>query len=192
MSNTISKIKRRMTEYYPQVLKDCRDIQSIILAEYPEFDLVAKAKDQVENEAFLDDMTEGRIAQWEKLLGLSVLPTYTLDERRRIIEGKLRDPGKLNETVIQQIVSTMTNGTAEVSFADGVLTVEITPSANDGLDLYPNVDQALEVRMPAHIWLNVTRKLATWQTLLDNEDTWGDVKSHYSSWRYVKTIVPNA
>lgn len=182
--------KKRMTEYYPQVLRDCRDMQGIIGAEYPEFEFLGGSVEGLVNEDYLDTMTKERIEQWEKFLGISPAPGASLDERRAVITGKLRDPGKMNEDVIGQIVTDMTGGTAECSFDAGILIVEITPAANDGMDLYPDVDKELEMRIPAHIKLNVTRKLATWQKILDTEGSWADVKNHYASWRYVKTIVP--
>lgn len=182
--------RKRMTEYYPQVLRDCRDMQAIIFAEYPEFDLFATNSASINTELFYDTMSEDRIEQWEQILGLNSNANLTLEERRSIVIGKLHDTGKINESVIQEIVHTMTNGTAECSFDKGILYVEITPADNDGMELYPEVDKELSQRIPAHIRLDVSRKLTTWQRLLDLEDTWQDVKDNYSSWRYVKTIVP--
>lgn len=182
--------RKRMTEYYPQVLRDCRDMQAIIYAEAPEFDLIATNSFSIEDETCYETMSRERIEQWEKLLGLNSNANLTLEERRSVIIGKLHDTGKINESVIQEIVHTMTNGTAECSFDEGILYVEITPAVNDGMDLYPEVDKELSIRIPAHIRLDVSRKLATWQQILNIEDTWNDVKNNYSSWRYVKTIVP--
>lgn len=182
--------RKRMTEYYPQVIRDCRDMQSIIFAEYPEFELFASHRDDVSEQVFLDTMSERRIEQWEKLLGITVSPTATLEERRGVIIGKLHEPGKLNEQIIKDIVNSMTKGTATVSFSDGVLHVEITPAANDGMELYPEVDKELSKRIPAHIRLDVSRALATWNTVKTTNNSWADVKNKFQSWRYVKTIVP--
>lgn len=182
--------KQRMTEYYPQVIRDIRDMQAIIRAEYPEFQMIANEEPWLLSEAYWLTMNEDRIEQWEKLLGISTLSWRTVEERRAILIDKLRGNSKLNTASIEETVETLTGGTAECSFSDSTIHVEITPPANDGTDMFPEVDKALADRVPAHIRLDVTRKLSTWEHLMTLEDTWGDVKNNYSSWRYVKTIVP--
>ena len=123
--------QQRMFGYYPPVIQSIVDFKAIIDGEYPEFeDLHGKVVDSI-NESYLSTMSESRIKEWEQILGITPIPTSTLQDRRETIIARIRGQGKLNTEMINTIVKIFTGGTAKSKIKNGILYVEIELPSND-------------------------------------------------------------
>ena len=182
--------QERMNSYYPQVIQKITEFQAIIHSEYPEFEELAINQEHVINNAYLLTMGEDRIVEWEKILGIKPIENSSLSDRRETIIARIRGQGKLNSELINSIVNTFTNGTANSWVEDGVLYVEITPPPNNKQYQFANVEQELKNKVPAHLALNVARNYYTWGEIQANNSTWQDVKNSFNTWEDVYLFVP--
>lgn len=180
----------RMNSYYPQVVLNILEFQSIIDSEYPEFDLLAEGKDKITQEAYLLTMGEERIAQWEKILGIKPLEGSSVSDRRETVIARIRGQGKLNTALINAIVATFTGGTANSWIKDSVLYVEITPPPDNKSYQFPNVEQELKQKVPAHLGFVVSRNYYDWGEIKRDNTTWQDVKDNFDTWYEVLMFSP--
>jgi hypothetical protein len=182
--------QERMIGYYPQVLQAIREFKAIVDGEYPEFEDLNSAKEQVINNAYLATMDEGRVKQWENFLGITPLVDSTLDDRRDTVMARIRGQGKLNTNLINSIVKTFTGGTANSWVKDSVLYVEITPPPNNKQYKFANVEQELRLKVPAHMGFQVSRNYYEWNEVKQSYSTWQDVKDTFDNWNDVRIFSP--
>lgn len=175
--------RKRMNEYYPQVIQAIKEFQAIIDAEYPEFELLNSEQTTIISDAYLTTMGEVRIEQWENMLGIQPLEDSSVNDRRETVIARIRGQGKLNTALINTIVNTFTGGTANSWVKDSVLYVEITPPPGDKNYQFANVEQELRNKIPAHLGFNVARNYYKWGEVKDSHDTWQDVKDFFDTWQ---------
>lgn len=169
----------RMREYYPEAIRRILEFQALLHGEGAEIDDLKNGVSTVVNEAYLTTMTEDRIAEWEKALGIKVSGDDSLQDRRDVIIARIRGQGKLNTATINSIVGAFTEGTAESYIQDSVLHVDITPPPNNKQYKFDNVEGEIKNKLPAHLGLSVKR----------NYSTWGDIKNGLTDWNAVKNLA---
>lgn len=182
--------RERMNSYYPPTIRSISDFQGIIDSEYPEFEQLQVALENVISNAYLSTMDEFRIAQWEKVLGIKPLSDSTLEDRRETIMARIRGQGKLNTEMINIIVKTFTGGTAESHIKDNVLYVKITPPPENKSYRFENVEQELAKKVPAHLGFDISRNYYTWKDININNPTWNDVRSKHITWENMLLSIP--
>jgi hypothetical protein len=187
---SLKTYKQRMTDYYPNVVSMIKEFKAIIDAEYPEFHDINIAQSDTLDNAYLTTMGEGRIIQWEQVLGIDPLPDSTIDDRRDTIVARIRGQGKLNTAMINAIVNAFTGGTANSWIKDSVLYVEITPPPNNKQYRFENVEQELRKKVPAHLGINVSRNYFTWGEINDSFDSWNNVHETLDTWENVYLFSP--
>lgn len=182
----VAMIKERMLGYYPEIIKQIYEIQTIVEAEYPEIELSINGIESVLNDAYLTTMGESRIKQWESFLGIGASQTATLEERRTEIIGRIRGYRKVNTDYIYELAKLLTGGFVEsISFYNGVLSMEIVPLEDDESVQWEGFEKALKRSLPAHIGIDVQRSFGSWQDIKDNFNTWNDVKNEFDQWNDV-------
>lgn len=182
--------RERMNNYYPTVIQKITEFQAIINGEYPEFEELKGAQEDVLNNAYLLTMGEDRIIEWEQILGIKPLENSTISDRRDTIIARIRGQGKLNTALINSIVNAFTGGTANSWVTDGVLYVEITPPPGNKQYQFANVEQELNNKVPAHLGLQVSRNYYTWGEIKSTNATWQDVNNNFDTWEDVYLFVP--
>lgn len=180
----------RMNSYYPEVIRTIQEFKAIIDAQYPEFENLNAAIESITKNAYLSTMEESRIEQWERIFNIKPLESSSLDDRRETIIARIRGQGKLNTALISSIVNAFTGGTANSWVKDGVLYVEITPPPENKQFKFPNVEQELSLKVPAHLGFIVRRNYLEWQEIKKNYSTWGDIKDHFETWEDVCLFSP--
>ena len=182
--------KDRMFNYYPKVIQTILEFKAITDQEGKELNDLRLELDDVLANAYLGTMLEDRIVLWENVLDITPLEGTTFEDRRETVIARIRGQGKLNTTLINNIVNTFTGGTAISWVEDGVLYVEITPPKDNKKFVFENVEQELRNKIPAHLGLNVSRNYYTWGQLKDNTESWGDVPNDFGIWESVYLFVP--
>lgn len=71
-----------LKEYWPRCLQELIEFQQIANAEQPEFEKVVSDVKSAADDFFLVSLSEYGCERWEKILGLSVEPGDTLQDRR--------------------------------------------------------------------------------------------------------------
>lgn len=188
--------KERMIGYYPNVIRNIQEFQSIIDSEYPEFEETSNSVNRVTQDAWLSTMSEDRIKEWEELLEITPFPSSTLVDRREVIIARLRGQGKLNTELINSIVATFTGGTAISWFEDSVIHIEVQLPHDNKSFILDNLIQELELKIPAHLGCEITRRYSTWNEINDKYITWLGVKDCHDTWfdvlyNYPKEVINN-
>lgn len=80
-----------LKEYWPRCLQELIEFQQIANAEQPEFEQVVIDVKSAADDFFLVSLSEYGCKRWEKIMGLSVSPDDTLQERRDRILIKYLD-----------------------------------------------------------------------------------------------------
>lgn len=168
----------RMIEYYPSVLKEIVDLQAIIKALGFEIDFLHANFDYTVNDAWILTMGEERIAQWEQALGIVASPFDSVSDRREVIIARCRGGSKLNTSLINSIVGAFTNYTAESYVEDSTLHVKVNAPSDNKQYRFENIERELQLRVPAHLGLRVSR----------NYSTWGEIKDNFTSWETVAAL----
>ena len=179
---------KQMLNYYPDIIKVITEFKELMRTEGFEIDLLHREFNRRYDDAYLHSMGEERVSEWEKQLGIKVLSTDTLEQRRDDVIAKFAGSSKLNTATIQNIVKTYTNGEAVSKFENGVLTVEIKPPAHNKDFKFSAVENELRKRIPAHIGLNVIRDYATWGDITTNFKSWNTVAS-MDDWSHLAAYV---
>lgn len=81
----------KLIEYLPEFVRDYREIIVITDTEQEEFDLLWEEKDQILNNAFVEDADEYGVERYESILGIIKTPSETLDERKFNILVKVNE-----------------------------------------------------------------------------------------------------
>ena len=180
----------RMREYYPDAIRRILEFQALLQGEGVEIDILKDGISISVNEAYLTTMSEDRISEWEKALGIAPSEDDTIQDRRDVIIARIRGQGKLNTALINSIVGAFTEGVADSYIQDGVLHVDITPPPNNKQDKFKNVESEISKKSPVHLGLSVKRNYATWGEVKDNFADWSAIKS-FSDWNdLVLYVVP--
>ena len=141
------------------------------------------------NNAFLFWMDESRLAEWENALEIDVPENSTVEERRNVIIAKIRGQNKFNVSNIKSIVKTFTGGDAEVTVANGVISVTVLPPNNGQLYNQSALVWELKNKIPAHMQLNIERYYSTWGDVKNNETSGQSIRSGYTYWDALKDKI---
>lgn len=182
--------RKRMNDYYPQVIQSILEFKAIIDSEYPEFEELATSNERVISDAYLLTMTEDRIEEWENMLGIKPIEGSSVEDRRDTVIARIRGQGKLNTEMINVIVNTFTGGTANSWIKDSTLYVEITPPPANKQYRFANVEQELAKKVPSHLGFKVSRNYYTWGEIMNNFATWDSINSSFDTWGDVLLFTP--
>lgn len=180
----MSQLMRLLPGYW-QSSPEMNALQAALGGEMDKFN---SAVDAAYLDARIMTASAKRITEWEQDLGISS-DGRTLDQRRQFIISIFRGSGKLNEARIKNIVNAFTGGSAIVTFRDGTLTVKVLPPNAGETYMFPDVEKALSVRVPAHLELQVVRYYSTWDDISRDFATWDDVRNNLANWNAVKNYI---
>lgn len=180
----------RMNSYYPSVIRSIEEFKAIVDGEYPEFEDLSNNGGKAIDDAYLTTMGEDRVEQWENILGITPMSGSKVEDRRNTIIARIRGQGKLNTELINSIVNAFTGGTANSWVKDGTLYVEITPPPENKSFLFPNVEQELKHKVPAHLGFQVSRNYYDWGQIKSNFTTWQEVVDGFPNWSDVYLFSP--
>lgn len=72
----------KLIKYLPEEIQAYLEMQYITSAEQPEIDNISMTIKQILDSVFIESADETGIARWEQMIGITPLPTATLDERK--------------------------------------------------------------------------------------------------------------
>lgn len=180
----------RMMEYLPPYWHEYAEMKAIVQNEGAELDKLNNESEFILTDAFIMTMTERRIREWEKWLGLP--PTGTLEDRRWAILQYFAVISKLTKEAIQVLVSQLYKGArAIVRFKDSTIKITIKPLPEhdtEAIDFEILLKQ-LRTRKPCHIGLFADRYIGTWGEINKGFKTWGAVKGLRRNWQEVYDFI---
>lgn len=142
---------REMFSYLPGYYESSRVMQSDMDAKGTELDEFYKALDETLDQFFVRTATWG-LDRWEQELGLTTELAKPIEQRRALVESKLRGAGQFSGRLVKNVAEAYDGGTVDVSFlpAEWSFTIKFV----DTIGVPPNLDDlkmVIEEIKPAHL-----------------------------------------
>jgi len=142
---------REMFSYLPGYYESSRVMQSDMDAKGSELDEFYKALDETLDQFFVRTATWG-LDRWEQELGLTTELAKPIEQRRALVESKLRGAGQFSGRLVKNVAEAYDGGTVDVSFqpAEWSFTIKFV----DTIGVPPNLDDlkmVIEEIKPAHL-----------------------------------------
>lgn len=141
----------RMLGYLPDYYETSRVMGSILQAQGAELDQLRVSLEETLGQFFVSSATWGLDA-WEAELGIAPVPGKPDDQRRAVINGKLRGVGTVTVDLIQSVAEAYERGAVEVTQEAALY--QFTIQFIDTVGTPPNlsdVKAAIEEIKPAHL-----------------------------------------
>lgn len=180
-----------MLNYLPPFWHENEEMRQILSVHEYEFNEALTESEIIIQDAFILTMSEDRVKQWEKALGLP--PNGTLEERRMAVLGYFSVIAKLTEESIKAMAIRLYDGArARIKFEDSTIKVEVAPLPKnyETQVTFPLLREWIYEKKPCHIALEVERYYTTWGEVKNNFSTWGKVVLQ-KTWQDVILFVPN-
>lgn len=144
---------REMFSYLPSYYENSRVMQADMNAKGVELDRLFEALDETLEQFFVRTATWG-LDRWESELGIETDPSKPLDQRRAVVESKLRGSGKFSGRLVKSVAEAYYGGKVDVTFQPSKwsFTVRFVDSAG----IPPNLNDLIAVigeLKPAHLAL---------------------------------------
>ena len=145
---------REMFTYLPAYYEGSRVMRADMNAKGAELDLLFTALDETLQQFFVRTATWG-LERWESELGIETDLSKPLEQRRAVVEARLRGSGKFSGQLVKSVAEAYDGGKVEVTFQpeEWSFTVKFI----DTLGTPPNLEDlkaAIEEVKPAHLKAN--------------------------------------
>lgn len=138
--------------YYPDFYKNVYEMNQILKAFGSISDDLETAIEQVFFNNFVLTADLETVKIWENILDITYSEKLTLDQRKRVIIGRISGYGHIGEPEIRNIISNYTENSVSIDFRKGKILVDIDGEIFDENNLL----NTLLRRIPAHLALNMT------------------------------------
>ncbi|WII36809.1 YmfQ family protein [Paenibacillus thiaminolyticus] len=152
MSDVISSPQgREMFSFLPAYYETSRVMQADMQAKGAELDMLLRAMDETLEQFFVRTATWG-LDRWEMELGIPTEKGKPIEQRRAVVESKLRGAGKFSGRLVKSVAEAYDGGKVDVSFqpTEWGFTVKFV----DTIGIPPNIDDlkaVIEEIKPAHL-----------------------------------------
>lgn len=147
----ISSRGSELLSYLPGYYSTSRIMGSMMDAQGGEMDLLYAALNETVDQFFVSTATWG-LERWESELGISTDLTKPIEQRRAVVESKLRGAGSFTGRLVKNVAEAYDGGTVDVSFQpqEWSFTVKFV----DTIGIPPNLEDlkaVIEEIKPAHL-----------------------------------------
>lgn len=142
---------RELFSYLPAYYENSRVMKSDMDAKGSEMDLLYQALEAVAAQFYVRTATWG-LSRWEFELDIPTDLAKPLEQRRAVVESKLRGAGQFSGALVQNVAEAYDGGKVEVSFQPEAW--GFTVKFIDTVGIPPNLEDlkaALEEIKPAHL-----------------------------------------
>ncbi|KQY91630.1 phage portal protein [Paenibacillus sp. Root52] len=177
---------REMFSFLPQYYETSRVMQADMHSKGTEMDSLYQALDETLDQFFVRTATWG-LGYWEQELGIETDRLKPVEQRRAVVESKLRGAGKFSGRLVANVAEAYVGGKVDVSFQPEAWS--FTVSFVDTMGIPPNIDDlkwAIDDLKPAHmaveyeyhhlIWNDLDKKQITWDELDAASLTWNELE----------------
>lgn len=146
-----SPIGQEMFSYLQADYEISRVMRADMNTKGAELDHFYKALDETLDQFFVRTATWG-LERWEFELGIATDLTKPIEQRRAVVESKLRGSGKFSGRLVKNVAEAYDGGTVDVTFQPSEWSFTIT--FIDTIGIPPNLDDlkaVIEEIKPAHL-----------------------------------------
>lgn len=180
-----------MLNYLPPYWHENEEMRQILSVHEYELNEALTKSEIIIQDAFILTMSEDRVKQWEKALGLP--PNGTLEERRMAVLGYFSVIAKLTEESIKAMAVRLYDGArAKITFEDSTIKVKVIPLPKnyETQITFPLLRDWIYEKKPCHIALEVERYYTSWGEVKDNFTSWGKVVLQ-KTWQDIILFIPD-
>ncbi len=146
-----SPIGREMFSYFPGFYENSRIMKYDMAAKGAELDAFYGALNETLDQFFVRTATWG-LDRWESELGIATDQNKPLEQRRALVESKLRGAGQFSGRLVKNVAEAYDGGTVDITFqpAEWSFTIKFV----DTIGVPPNLDDlkaVIEEIKPAHL-----------------------------------------
>lgn len=146
---------RKLIDYLPPFIQEYKEIKAIMDAEQFTCEQTWSDAENVLADQFIQDATENGISRYEKILGITSKPTYTLEERRFNIITKINKQIPYTMESVEKALTSLCGEdgyTMQLDLNDYKLHVKLDLSNENNFNA---VCEMLDNMIPANIVRNV-------------------------------------
>ena len=148
----------------PVILKQIPDIDKIYEINEGQITELTGDVDQINDDLFVDTMSDDALKHWEKIYGLTVYNDESLNDRRVKVKGKMLEKLPYSYRVILRNLDTLLPNGYEFAIDQDLLSVTVKVNLTDKY-LIANVTQLMEDTVPLNMLLTVELLYNTYAVL---------------------------
>ncbi|WP_276318879.1 YmfQ family protein [Longirhabdus pacifica] len=178
-----------MLDYLPRYYQDARIPQNIVNLEAEEVQQLNDAVQDVLDQFFVSTATWG-LEHWERICDIPTDNFKPVQERRSVIESKLRGVGTVNADLIKTVAKAYVNGEVEITENQKLYQINITFVGQRGVPSnLADIQNAINEIVPAHLQTTFTFTYLPWSELEGYKTTYNDIKAY--QWGELQTMFLN-
>lgn len=173
---------RELFSYLPSYYETSRVMQADMQSKGTEIDLLYQALDETLDQFFVRTATWG-LGYWEQELGIETDRLKPVEQRRAVVESKLRGAGKFSGRLVANVAEAYAGGKVDVSFQPEAWS--FTVSFVDTMGIPPNIDdlkRAIDELKPAHMAVEYEYRYLIWDDLDNKRITWDELDAASLTW----------
>lgn len=174
-----------LRRYLPDVLKDFKELQTIMAAETPEVQAIWNACEDCMNDQFLSEATKNGIARREKMLDITPYATDTLEDRRFRLRTKYAENVPYTRKSLAYLLELLCG---KDGYQLTILTESFTVKVKVALVAKKQTDsirELLERILPYNMLFTVELLYNTWEQI--EQRRWNDLTQN--TWKTIKEEV---
>ena len=173
---------REMFSFLPQYYETSRVMQADMQSKGTEMDMLYQTLDETLDQFFVRTATWG-LGYWEQELGIETDRLKPVEQRRAVVESKLRGAGKFSGRLVANAAEAYAGGKVDVSFQPEAWS--FTVSFVDTMGIPPNIDdlkRAIDELKPAHMAVEYEYRYLIWDDLDNKQITWDELDAASLTW----------
>jgi len=182
-SADISSAKgRELFSYLPAYYETSRVMRADMQAKGTEIDMLYQALEETLDQFFVRTATWG-LEYWEQELGIETDRLKPVDQRRAVVESKLRGAGTFSGRLVKSVAEAYAGGKVDVTFQPEAWS--FTVSFVDTMGIPPNMEdlkRAIEELKPAHMAVEYEYRYLNWDDLDRKQVTWDELDAASLTW----------
>ena len=155
----------------PNALVGIPDLEQLYEAADRQVEKLYEDLDQLDEDVFIDNMSETRVKRWETMLGLTPKETDTLQERRFAVHSRVVDKLPYSYRVILSDLKALdTDATLEIDYTNMKATISVDLSSQS---MVADIQDMLEKKLPLNMIYVVEVLYRNWGDF--SAYKWGDL-----------------
>lgn len=173
---------RELFSYLPGYYETSRVMRADMQAKGAEMDMLYQALEETLDQFFVRTATWG-LDYWEQELGIETDRLKPVDQRRAVVESKLRGAGTFSGRLVKSVAEAYAGGKVDVTFQPEAWS--FTVSFVDTMGIPPNMEdlkRAIEELKPAHMAVEYEYRYLNWDDLDRKQVTWDELDAASLTW----------
>lgn len=173
---------RELFSYLPGYYETSRVMRADMQAKGAEMDMLYQALEETLDQFFVRTATWG-LDYWEQELGIETDRLKPVEQRRAVVESKLRGAGTFSGRLVKNVAEAYAGGKVDVTFQPEAWS--FTVSFVDTMGIPPNMEdlkRAIEELKPAHMAVEYEYRYLNWDDLDRKQVTWDELDAASLTW----------